>query len=140
MINEVETVSYTATIRDVNFVNLKKGTDIHIYTNEYNAFLFIPNHITKYLDVNEFLALNENQTIYFKVENYKVYDNNLFYSVVELSTEEKSYFTLDEYNVIMKKTLIILKVIIIVYSMFLIFIFFKLFPRRLFVNEKLKEK
>lgn len=130
-VKETNTISYYGTIKSVNVTELNNGIDIRIYTNEYNGPVFVSSSITKYIDINELKELEKKEYIYFKVDRNKYNpEDSLFVEAVELATEEKSIFTLEDYNLMKEKSLLFLKIIIAIYTVIIVYVAYKLFSKK----------
>lgn len=95
---ENTTTEFTATVNHVKVNDSMQQAEI--YTNEFDAFLFITPGIGEYINLDDVKNLTSGQTIYFRIENMYTsgMHESIFLAITELKTDTKDIFTLEEYN------------------------------------------
>ena len=94
------TVLYTATISTVDITDTGSNIYCKINIKEYDTSLQISTNISKKIKTDEFKTLKQGQTIFFRIDTHKVEQMNrvAFVDIVSLRTDDKEFFSLDDYN------------------------------------------
>jgi hypothetical protein len=102
---EDTTTDYSATVSNIQITDTGKSTYVAIQTKEYDSALQISTNISDKLNMDDVRRLQEDQKIFFRIENTKAGQMNTAQAVhiVSLQTEQTDIFTLDDYNAYMKQ-------------------------------------
>lgn len=103
---EDNTTEYFATIESLNIIEHDNESFVEIYTEEYFTMLYISESICKEISVSE---LKTGDKIAFRIDNdvTKLFNKDIkFCNIVSLMTSSDTIFTLNDYNSIMKITLV----------------------------------
>ncbi len=98
---EDNTAEYKATISSIEITEFSKYHQIKIFTNEYDSYLLTTADISgEYIDVEKIKSLQRDEDIIFRIEKSKVnqFDNVQFINIVSLKTDDKTIFSLNNYN------------------------------------------
>ena len=114
-LNTANTCLYSATVHEVNVFYSADKPYVEIDTNEYKSSLLISSNVYECIQEDVVLSLKEGQQIQFRIyDNRKDgFDTFSFVDIVELTTDEKVIFSLDDYNSIMKDMLLVPSIILL---------------------------
>ena len=92
------TTEFIATVRYVKINNSMQQAEI--YTDEFDAFLFIAPNIGEHINLHDVENLKSGQKICFRIENMYISDMHeaIFLAITELKTDTQDIFTLEKYN------------------------------------------
>lgn len=104
---ENSTNLYQATVLDVEVTSIGEDKTVMIKTEEYSTRLFVTSFVCRNINFDNLLDLKSGQKIFFRIQSKKDFQMNAvdFLDIVELKTESKNIFTLDNYNSIISDEL-----------------------------------
>ena len=104
---ENSTSLYQATVSDVEVTSIGEDKMVMIKTEEYSTGLFVTSSVCRNININNLSDLKSGQKIFFRIQSKKDFQMNAvdFLDIVELKTESKNIFTLDNYNSIIGNAL-----------------------------------
>ena len=102
---ENTTTEFSATVKQVVIGNTEDKQGVRIYTQEYDAFLYIPLSVDQTPNVSGIKKLETGETIYFRINNdfAKQMENSSLFPIRSLRTEKSNIISLDDYNNSYKK-------------------------------------
>lgn len=94
------TTVYDATVAEIDCLEAEDNYEIVIHTEEYETDLRIPDSICADINIATINDIKNGDTIFFRIENYKVSELNQvgFFNIVSLRTDNQDIFSLSDYN------------------------------------------
>lgn len=131
MLTNDNTKEYIATFNYIQLNSSNDKTEAFISINEYDTLLYIPKDIFENIHSNKMMDIKKGQEISFRIENHYIeqFGSAPILSIVELKTTNNVIYSIEEYNIIIKKTIIPPKVICVIAFFSLSLIFFKIKKR-----------